>query len=282
MAGPASWRIWSNESSRRQLDDVGERAIPSEQGQTLAIGPSRPLVLLTGAAGQIGTAFRLAAGERYRFRLADRVVAGLAATPGLGHEVVALDVADAAAVSAAVRGSDAVVHLAADPSPAAAFVGSLLPNNIVGTYNVAVAASAAGCRRLVFASSVQTVLGYPPGAVVTLQMPVWPTNAYGASKCWGEAIVATVAGAGLSCVSVRIGAYDAPWLRQSPDPAALAAYVSARDLNQLLVRCLDADLTGHAIVWGVSANCPNRVDLAPTKALLGYEPQDDGFALPPG
>ena len=42
----------------------------------------RRFILLTGAAGRIGTAFRQAHGERYRFRLADLRSEGLAETPG--------------------------------------------------------------------------------------------------------------------------------------------------------------------------------------------------------
>ncbi len=42
----------------------------------------RRFVLLTGAAGRIGTAFREGHGEQYRFRLADLDTDTLADTPG--------------------------------------------------------------------------------------------------------------------------------------------------------------------------------------------------------
>jgi nucleoside-diphosphate-sugar epimerase len=239
----------------------------------------RRLVLLTGAAGRIGTAFRMATGERFRFRLADVVAGGLADTPGEAHEILALDITDAAACRAACAGVDAVVHLAADPSPEAGFETSLAANNVAGTLNVVSAARDAGCRRVVFASSGQTVMGYPPGTVVSEEMPVWPVNLYGASKCWGEALCAMFATGRLSCVAVRIGAYDSPWLREHGTPGDRAAYVSARDLNALLVRCVEAEIDGHAIVFGVSDNHPNRFDLRGTRMLLGYAPQDDGLTL---
>ena len=95
---------------------------------------SQTRVLLTGAAGRIGSAFFAAEAGRYRFRLADRGTGGLQGAAG--HEVVALDVADLAACRAACDGVDVVVHLAADPSPEADFSESLLENNIKGTYNV--------------------------------------------------------------------------------------------------------------------------------------------------
>src|SRR5918998_1519120 len=112
--------------------------------------PERRFVLLTGAAGRIGTAFREAHGERYRFRLADLHTDGLADTPGADHEVVRLDIADANACREACAGIDTVIHLAADPSAEADWESSLLPNNIQGVVNIFRAASEAGCRRGVF------------------------------------------------------------------------------------------------------------------------------------
>jgi NAD+ dependent glucose-6-phosphate dehydrogenase len=238
----------------------------------------RPWVLLTGAAGRIGTAFRQAAGTRCRFRLADLRTDGLADTPDEGHQTLRLDVADLDACRDACSGMDAVVHLAADPDPAADFAASLLANNIVGARNVFQAALEAGCRRVVFASSVQTVLGYPPDAPIPVDVTTRPNNLYGASKCWGEAAASAYAAQGLSVICVRIGAFEAPWLAEPDvDPADLAAFVSARDLSQLLMLAIDAAEIGYAIVYGVSDNHPNRVDLASTRALLGYAPVDDGF-----
>ena len=235
-------------------------------------------VLLTGAAGRIGSAFFAGAAERYRFRLADRVIDD--SRGGAGHEAVALDVADPEACRAACDGIDVVVHLAADPSPEADFYGSLLENNIKGTYNVFRSATDAGCRRVVFASSIHVVVGHPPEQVVEPDAPVRPLNMYGVSKCFGEAVAACFAHAeGLSSIAIRIGAYEAPWIRESPTPDWLSAYISVRDMNQLLVRAIEAPNIDFAIVHGVSNNRVTRLDLTETRALLGYEPQDDGFAL---
>ena len=240
---------------------------------------SRRFILLTGAAGRIGTAFRQELGERYRFRLADLHTDALETTPRADHEVMFLDVADFAACMRACAGVDTVVHLAADPSPEADWESSLLPNNIRGTVNVFRAASEAGCRRVVFASSAHVVGGYPVGEPVPDDAPPRPTNLYGASKAFGEAVAAAYAAAGLSGIAVRIGAYDAPWFREHGGPRDAAAYVSARDLNDLLMRCVETEGIPYAVVAGVSANRHNRFDLALTRRLLGYSPQDDGFAI---
>jgi nucleoside-diphosphate-sugar epimerase len=244
------------------------------------VSESRRFVLLTGAAGRIGTAFRQEVGDRYRFRLADLRVDTLIETPGEGHEVVALDITDLDACRRACADVDTIVHLAADPSERADWETSLLPNNIRGTVNVFQAASEAGVRRVVFASSVQTVLAYPEGETLPDDVAPRPANLYGASKVFGEAVASTFASRGLSAIAVRIGAYDAPWFHELHDQGDAMAYVSPRDLNDLFVRCIEAEGISYAVVAGVSNNQPNRFDLRQTRRLLGYAPRDDGFTLP--
>ena len=239
----------------------------------------RRFILLTGAAGRIGTAFRQAHGDRYGFRLADRRADGLADTPGHGHEIVRLDVSDADACLEACAGIDTVVHLAADPSPEADWDSSLLPNNIQGVVNVFRAASEAGCRRVVFASSVHAVGGLQNDEAIADDAPPRPVNLYGASKAFGEAVAATYSAAGLSGIAIRIGAYDAPWFHERGDEAAAMAYVSARDLNELLVRCIETENIPYAVVAGISDNTRKRFDLVQTRRLLGYAPRDDGFKV---
>lgn len=243
-----------------------------------ATGTARRRVLVTGAAGRIGSALARAVADRWRLRLGDLEPGAIVLPPGTGHAAVHLDVTDAAACRAACAGVDAVVHLAADPDPDADFATSLLPVNVVGTEQMLAAALAARVRRFVFASSLHVVGGHPPGPPLAADVAPRPTNLYGASKAWGEAAASVHAARGLSCVAVRIGAYGAPWLAEAT-AADLAAHVSPRDLNALLVRAVEAEGIDYAVVWGVSDNHPNRVDLTTTRALLGWEPLDDGFAL---
>lgn len=239
----------------------------------------RRSVLLTGAAGRIGRAFWQATSDRFAFRLADREVGSL--TEARGHQVVPLDVSDLDACRRACQGIETVVHLAADPSPEADFYQSLLANNIVGTYNVFAAAAGAGCQRVVFASSGHAVGGYPPDVQPDAASPIRPANMYGASKCFGEATAACFATGGLSVISIRIGWYEpASDVLQGEDGDRVAsAYVSARDLNQLLTRCIEAPGIDFAIVYGISNNRFKRFDLSSTMALLDYAPLDDGFRL---
>lgn len=240
-------------------------------------------ILVTGAAGGIGSAFFRHAADQYTFRLADRATDTLSEAANQGHEVFSLDIAHLDQCQQACQGIDTVVHLAADANPNADFYRSLLPNNILGAYNIFRAAKDQGCRRVIFASSAQVVAGYPRDVQAHPETPIRPMNMYGVSKSFGEAVAAYFAFAeGLSSIAIRIGAYDssrATWLRQQPNMGSLSAYVSERDLNHLLVRCIETPDIPFAIVHGISDNRFKRLDLTSTRSLLGYTPQDDAFDL---
>lgn len=234
-------------------------------------------VLLTGAAGRIGTAFRHYAGQHYQFRLADRQ-ANEITDPG-PHEVVTLDVADLAACQAACQGMETVVHLAGDPSGHAGFYASLLDNNIKGVYNIFQAAKDQGCGRVIFASSVQAIEGYPLDVQAHPESPVKPLNMYAVSKCFGEAVAHCFAmSEGLSSIAIRIGTFEGNhgWV-ETPDDRNLSTFVSQRDLCHLITRCIETPDIQFAIVHGVSDNRFKRMDISSTRSLVGYAPRDDAF-----
>lgn len=233
-------------------------------------------VLVTGASGAIGTSFAASCEggemELIRADLTD-------GAPGSGFAFRGLDVTDENACRQACDGVDAVLHLAADPDPDADFRSSVLPVNIVGTYNVATAAVAAGARRFVFASSAQAVAGYPTDRQSRETDAPRPANDYGVGKAFGEALCASLAvTSSTAFVSVRIGNYtrDRPGVESSWRDRA--AWLSPRDANQLLGLALTSDTTGHVVVHGVSNNASKQLSLEATSALLGYAPVDDAFA----
>jgi uronate dehydrogenase len=132
---------------------------------------------------------------------------------------------------------------------------------------------------VVFASSVHAVGGLQYHEAIADDAPPRPVNLYGASKAFGEAVASTYSAAGLSGIAIRIGAYDAPWFHERGDATAAMAYVSARDLNDLLVRCIESENIPYAVVAGISDNARKRFDLIHTRRLLGYAPRDDGFKV---
>jgi NAD+ dependent glucose-6-phosphate dehydrogenase len=230
-------------------------------------------VLITGAAGFIGSYLRRLWGDRYTLRLADINPVGELESH---EEFVQLDITDLEAFTSACQGIDTVVHLAADPRMDADFYDSLLQRNIIGGYNGFEAARQAGCRRLIFASSINAILGYGGEKTVEWDVPVFPQNVYGATKCWGEALARVYADQhGLSCICVRIG--GASWTpkphQENPDKPHMG--FSSRDGAQLFGLCVDAEDLDFAIVHGISKHRRGWMSLEYTQELLGYQPQDD-------
>jgi nucleoside-diphosphate-sugar epimerase len=150
-------------------------------------------------------------------------------------------------------------------------------DNITGTYHIYVAAKAAGVRRVIYASSIHAVSGYPSDVQVKTSEPVNPGDLYGVSKCFGEALARYMAEQeGISSICLRIGAFQPAEAARSPEGVGmLDAWVSRRDLNQLIEKCIDAEKIQFAIFHGLSNNRFKRLDISDARALVGYDPQDD-------
>ena len=232
-------------------------------------------ILVTGSSGKIGQAFVAAYQERYEFVLTDlREPARPVSGP---HHFVRSDLSDANAATVLCQGVDTVVHLAGVPDPNAEF-DDVLPANILATTYLIEAARQANVRRFVFASSAQTIEGYPVDRQIVPGMAVAPANLYGVSKCYGEALCSLYASRhGMSCVSLRIGAFepaDGPPLETLRD---LSAWLNHRDATHLIDRAIQAEVKGSFIAHGISNNRFKRLDLTETCKVLGYAPQDDAF-----
>ncbi|MBW3624992.1 MAG: NAD(P)-dependent oxidoreductase, partial [Armatimonadetes bacterium] len=164
-------------------------------------------VLLTGAGGRIGPTLVPPFRERYDLRTYD--IKPVPDSPD--HR--SGDLTDMAALQSAMEGMEVVVHLAAT-SDEAPFVENLVPNNVVGLYNTYQAAHEAGVRRIVFASTCQTVLIYPHHVTVQATDPVRPSTMYGATKAFGEALGRFYHEKhGLEFIGIRIG-----WFKTLDDP----------------------------------------------------------------
>lgn len=242
------------------------------------MGAMKRKVLITGAAGRIGSFITAHLAERYDFVLSD------IRKPADTHNFpfVEADITDLEAMRALCRqGIDTVVHLAADPRTGASWE-SLLPNNIMGVYNIFQAAHEAGCRRVIFASSINAVSGYPAEVQVHTNMPVRPPNLYGASKAWGEAVARFYADQkNLSAICLRFG-----WVVSRDDKNIQLNHrfidiaLTYHDLAKLVAASIDtADELRFGIFHGVSNNRWKRLDISDARTLLGYEPEDDSFAL---
>src|SRR3954470_19236600 len=191
-------------------------------------------------------------------------------------ELITADVTDLDQMKDACAGIDTVLHLAASASPETTW-NVVLNANIIGTYNTFVAAKSAGCRRVIYASSIHAVSGYPADVQVKTSEPVNPGDLYGVSKCFGEALSRYMAEKeGVSAICLRIGAFQPHESAESEKGVAMMdAWVSRRDLNQLIEKCIDNETLKFAIFHGLSDNRFKRLDISDARELVGYQPQDD-------
>jgi nucleoside-diphosphate-sugar epimerase len=201
-----------------------------------------------------------------------------------GHEVLNVDVAPSAdssspdspapfmaadvtdfgqaleALSGAERlpGIEAVVHLAAIPSPVHATPDVVFRTNITSTHAVFAAAARLGLRRVVWASS-ETTLGLPfdeppEFAPVDETHPLRPQSSYALSKVLGEEMARQFSRwSGIPIVALRFSNvmeradyerfpsyWDDPELRRWN----LWAYVDESHVAQSVRRALEADVRG--------------------------------------
>jgi nucleoside-diphosphate-sugar epimerase len=233
-------------------------------------------VLVTGAGGNIGSFFCKEYAETYNLKLMIRPGNEVPEDLAACGEVVVADLNDLHALTSICEDVDTVVHLAANPSPRAEW-SDLLETNIVGTYHVMEAARWAGCRRVVYASSIHAVSGYPIGFQVHEDEPVNPGDLYGVSKCFSEALGRYMATQqDLSVIAIRIGSFQPVSSARDPDRVAMMnTFVSQRDLGQLIQRCIDDTGIRYAVFHGLSNNRFNRMDITDAREKVGYDPQDD-------
>ncbi len=237
-------------------------------------------IIVTGGAGKIGSYFARYAENRYAVRVVDKTAWDAEKHGPLHGESLVSDLQDLEACRSACEGMDVVIHLAADGDPDADFMGSLLQNNIVATYNMLRAAKEAGCQRFILASSIHAMGAYAPDVQIRPDMPVRPGNLYGVSKATGEALAAHFAlNEGLPCIALRIGAYRYPDESRRISPKEINAFLHADDFNHLLTQCIETPDIQFLIAHAISDNRYKRLDLTETRSVLGYQPKADVFEM---
>jgi uronate dehydrogenase len=228
------------------------------------------LVLLTGAAGRIGTVLRGGLPERgWAVRCLDVVPV---ADERPGEEQIVADITDLGAMVDAAHGASAVVHMAGISGEST--WPAISHANIEGTYCVLEAARRAGVPRVVLASSNHaTGFTSRPGSGLLREedAPPRPDTYYGVAKVTMEALGSLyVDRYGLDVVCLRIGSAFA----EPTTTRQLSTWLSPDDTVSLVDAALTAPSPGFSVVWGVSANTRNWWDLTAARAL-GYDPQDD-------
>lgn len=157
-----------------------------------------------------------------------------------------------------VPGIEAVVHLAALPSPTVATPDVVFRTNVTSTHTVFAAAARLGLKRIVWASS-ETTLGLPfdrpPDYVpVDEQHPLRPETSYALSKVLGEEMARQFSRwSGIPIVGLRFSnimeradyeAFSSYWDDPSIRKWNLWSYVDESHVAQSVRLALEADVAG--------------------------------------
>jgi uronate dehydrogenase len=221
-------------------------------------------ILITGAAGEIGTALRILLPPIYP----DLVLTDLETPADLRSDehFRAADLSDLAQVDAACDGIDGILHFGGFSVEGP--WDTILQANIIGGYNLFEAARRKGVKRIVFASSNHATGFYPRHQQISPDVTVRPDTRYGVSKVFGEAIGALYAdkhGIGVTCL--RIGKFA----NKPTNRHFLSILLTPEDLVQLCCIGLDHPDIHFEIFYGVSHNERSWWDNSRAYAL-GYRP----------
>jgi uronate dehydrogenase len=228
-------------------------------------------LLLTGAAGEIGSVLRPALrGTADALRWHDlRPVDGAAA----GEEVMIGDLTAPGVADAAMAGVDCVIHLAGIPRETGGTPEQILTANVIGTHNMFEAARKAGVKRFIFASSNHVIGFYRAEVPVGPDVLLRPDGHYGLSKVFGEGMGRLYADKhGMEVAALRIGAFRA----RPGNARELGGWISHRDMAQLARRCVEAPPYHFLVLYGVSAN--QRALWGgddDARAHIGFKPEDN-------
>lgn len=227
------------------------------------------LIAITGAAGLVGTGLRQQLRERgYRLLSLDiRPITDC----GPQETSAVVDICDQAALTALLRGCDAVVHLAACTTDAA--WPEQMRLSVEGCISLFDAARDAGVMRVVYASSHHVVGLHPRqphGPAMGVEATLRPDSRYAVGKAFGESIGALYAYKyGMQVMALRIGNVNT----RPIDRRRLGSWFSWRDLGQLVSIGIEHPDVVFDVVYGISDATGRHYDNS-TAFALGYRPQD--------
>lgn len=231
-------------------------------------------ILVTGSSGRIGKAV---CGELLSRGLPVR---GFDLVPDENlEECITGSLTDPAALERAMENVKCLIHLAATPDEAD-FESELLPNNLVGVYNLLEAARKASVSRVVLASSIQMNWGHSGPFPITVDMPETPLTWYAATKAFAEAAGHLYSAKhGIQVIMVRPG--FCPRVKEHLEEISRSnnyqdLYFSPGDAGRLFACLVEANIEErYCIIYGASKWIHRpTIDLEPTKQLCGYEPRD--------
>lgn len=223
-------------------------------------------ILITGAAGDVGTHLRRELAGKYKIVASDLRDLKQKFPGQVFRRADLSKMSDALRIT---KGVDAIVHLGGY-SVEGPWEG-ILSANIVGCYNVFEAARRNGVKRIVFPTSNHAVGFYKRTTTIDHRVYPKPDSRYGVSKVFGEALGSLYADKyGMEFLMVRIGNVNPVPI----DKRRLSIWVSPRDLAQLVAIGIERKDIRFEIVYGISGNKRAWYDNANARRL-GYRPKDD-------
>ncbi len=223
-------------------------------------------ILITGAAGDVGSHLRRELAGKYNLLLSDiKPIKALAP----GEKFAIGDVAKLADMLRITKSVDAIMHLGGFSVEGPWQM--ILRANIIGCYNLFEAARRNGVKRVLFASSNHATGFYKRDEKIDHRVYPKPDSRYGVSKAFGEQVGSLYADKyGMEVFCMRIGNVTiAP-----PDKRRLSNWISPRDFARLVSVGIDNPNISFEIVYGVSGNKRSWYDNS-NAHRLGYQPQDD-------
>ena len=228
----------------------------------------RMKILITGAAGAVGSRLIQGMAGRYFLRGLDREqVAG-------ADEAIIGDVGDGDTMLKATEGMDAAIHLTGVDHE----WEGVLQTNLIGTYNLLEACRVNGGKRVAYASRAGVHGPQPDEITRNVHMTLQPVGLYTVSKVFGEALgFSYVQQHGLEFVAVRIGNFN-----RNRDQPEHPHQLSHGDCVRVFERAVIHPGVEYEIVYGVSDSTWPRYDLDHGRRVIGYDPQDKSDWEPEG
>lgn len=271
---------------------------------------SKRRVLITGAAGYIASLVLPALRERYDLTLLDVRSTDRHGNPVAGVQIADLLETDRDRYRRYFTGMDAVIHLGFtraqdETNPDQRFAAEHA--NVRMAYNVYQVSWEENVRRVVVASSNHAADYYEPlilahrmdfvdpnGRALSDNFYGWAKQAYehlgfvfAVGAIHGDTMTGHAPGRPLENVQIRIGGPRETDLATIPRGdlvrvrRALAAYLSARDLTQLIVKSIETEdiRDEHGvpfqIFYGISGNTHGFWSIANARKIIGYAPEDN-------
>lgn len=254
----------------------------------------KPRVLITGASGKVAQKVIPLLTDRFDLQFTD-----VMERPGSPQPLRLADLRQCGQTFEVVQGVDAILHMAIasvrdiagkdvggrhlTPEQWDAYNDAMLDVNTRSAYHIFEAARRAGVKKVVFFSSILTMLGQPRYASIGAATPPHPANLYACTKLFGEHLGDMYSRHyGISTICLRMGQpYPGiyPWEEEClKTPKARATLVAVEDVAQA-IECAVRTQVPFGVYYVLSQSSAPLFDLS-ASGEIGYLPRvfftDDG------